>query len=81
MNYYTGDDIVEGTDIQWNDEEGVSVYETRHGTFGLYFWADERFSAIELNTLEEAQEWAEKTTGFFKAAEASAMSKGLVGVG
>ena len=65
---YNEDSIVDGTDIQWNDEEGVSVYEKHNGNFGLYYWVDGTYSAAELGTLEEAQDLAERATRCFHAA-------------
>ena len=72
MNDYTDDDIVKGTDIKWNDYgEGISIYEAHDGGYGLYYWEDEDFSSVILDTLEEAIEWRERSTRFFRIADSA----------
>ena len=69
MRGYTSKDIVKETAIQWNDDgEGISIYRTHNGDYGLFYWENDNYSSIILDTLEEAEEWRDMATDIFRVA-------------
>ena len=69
MREYTSRDIIKETDVKWNDHgEGISIYRTGDGGYGLFYWEDDVYSSIVLDTLNEAKEWRDMATDIFYVA-------------